>query len=411
MRAFQSFLPDFENDRNHSFPGSIIRLPLRTHSAKSAISSKVVSAEEIQTLFEDFIREELEMSLLFLKHVCTVEIHEISMLGARKCLARAAIERGRSQPLSFDSGEHILFPATIKVQQEVSEWILFQSRFPEKDSAALLSYRLGRDVRPVLDKHKLLPHVSLALSIPYDRSIQGRLFTYLPLPIRTGFRRVHVHAPFALTPSRTNLASGTEVGIVRGSDDRYVDDRIIIWLQSNGTSSVLVEWNRVLFDHYLPQTWVLLLLHHVSTSRLSSSTNSIWDLWPPYQPTVTTGDAVYWQGIPGNVLSRAIQSDAKLWPLLDEYSAAAKYANLDEALLVSSLEDQHLVHTLLKAGVDLIRPAKHVMDMIQLTPKHLEKVKIMGKRNVREQLVKVRYASACVQQTNDVTPRSCHERR
>ncbi|KAK0502390.1 hypothetical protein EDD18DRAFT_1048553, partial [Armillaria luteobubalina] len=63
----------------------------------------------------------------------------------------------------------------------------------------------------------------------------GRLFTYLPLPIRTGFP-CHVHGLFALTQSRQNLTNKTEIGIVRGSDD-----------------SVLIEWNQLLFEKYLPK--------------------------------------------------------------------------------------------------------------------------------------------------------------
>ena len=241
MRAFQSVMKDFEKERKIEFPGSVIRLPLRTRSSKSAISSKIVQVEEIQTLFEDFIREELEMSLLFLKHVCAVEIYEINAQGTKKHLAQAAIKRGQSQPLSSASGEHILVPATIQVQQNTTEWLLYQSQFPAEDSAALLSDRLGRDVQPVLEKHKLLPHVSLALSTPSLRQIEGRLFTYLPLPIQTGFKRVHVHAPFALTPSRTNLASSTEVGIVKGSDNRY--DANPILLPRLALKELLVRWS------------------------------------------------------------------------------------------------------------------------------------------------------------------------
>lgn len=106
---------------------------------------------------------------------------------------------------------------------------------------------------------------------------------------------------------------------------------------------------------------------------------------------MNTGDAVYWQGITGNVLSRVVESGAKIWPLLEESAGAAKYVGLGEALFVSLAEDQHLVQVLLKSGIDLIKPTKHIADMIQLMPKYLEVVKMVGRGNVREQLLKVRF--------------------
>ena len=39
----------------------------------------------------------------------------------------------------------------------------------------------------------------------------GRLFTFLPLPLKTGFP-AHVHALFALTQSRQNLHNSGETG-------------------------------------------------------------------------------------------------------------------------------------------------------------------------------------------------------
>jgi sacsin len=100
-------------------------------------------------------------------------------------------------------------------------WRITHSYFPQADSTSLLSLRLGEDPRPILSKHKLLSEMAIAipLSILHKEENAGRLFTYLPLPLKTGFPG-HVHGLFALTQSRQNLNNGGEIGIVRGSEDR-----------------------------------------------------------------------------------------------------------------------------------------------------------------------------------------------
>ncbi|KAF8330979.1 hypothetical protein F5887DRAFT_895277, partial [Amanita rubescens] len=62
----------------------------------------------------------------------------------------------------------------------------------------------------------------------------GGLFTFLPLPSKTDFL-VHIHAPFALTSSRQSLRNRNETGIIAGSDN-----------------DILVKWNSLLFDYYIP---------------------------------------------------------------------------------------------------------------------------------------------------------------
>ncbi|KAG7442183.1 uncharacterized protein BT62DRAFT_906721 [Guyanagaster necrorhizus] len=63
----------------------------------------------------------------------------------------------------------------------------------------------------------------------------GHLFTYLLLPIYTGFS-CHIHGLFVLTQLRQNLTNKIEIGIVHRSND-----------------SILVEWNQLLFDKCLPK--------------------------------------------------------------------------------------------------------------------------------------------------------------
>lgn len=191
--------------------GSVIRLPLRREA--STISKQVVTPEEVRTLFADFIREELNLALLFLKHVKRVEIWQIDGTGKRVCLAGASISK--------DPPEQSSFVAQVDIDATSSQrWRIFQSSFSQQDSSASMSRRLGRDVQSLLDKHKLFPNLAMAVPLDGEEEKAGRLFTFLPLPIRTGFP-CHVHGLFALTQSRQNLSNKSEVGVVRGSDDRY----------------------------------------------------------------------------------------------------------------------------------------------------------------------------------------------
>ncbi|KIL57837.1 hypothetical protein M378DRAFT_56520, partial [Amanita muscaria Koide BX008] len=63
----------------------------------------------------------------------------------------------------------------------------------------------------------------------------GRLFAFLPLPSKTGFP-VHIHALFSMNSSRQRLRKPNERGIEHGSD-----------------KDVLIKWNQLLFNHYIPQ--------------------------------------------------------------------------------------------------------------------------------------------------------------
>ncbi len=190
--------------------GSIIRLPLRRKP--SVISKQIVAPQEVQTLFADFIREELDVALLFLKHIKRIEIWHIDEIGNRSCLAGASISK--------DAVTEPSFVAHVEIDLISSKrWRVFQSAFSQAESATSMRRRLGRDVSQLLEKHKLFPTIAIAVPLSGDEAMTGRLFTYLPLPIRTGFP-CHVHSLFALTQSRQNLSNKSEVGIVRGSDDR-----------------------------------------------------------------------------------------------------------------------------------------------------------------------------------------------
>src|SRR6266550_6194533 len=58
-----------------SFPGTVIRLPLR--SSPSELSERVVLAQELDQMIKDYITEELNITLLFLGTLRTIEIWKV----------------------------------------------------------------------------------------------------------------------------------------------------------------------------------------------------------------------------------------------------------------------------------------------------------------------------------------------
>ncbi|KAJ7119509.1 hypothetical protein C8R44DRAFT_176382 [Mycena epipterygia] len=349
LDAFGFFLPPDARDKD--FPGSIIRLPLRKPGAQSSISSKAVNAAEIRQLFEDFVREEIGISLLFLKNITSVEVHEVDAQGGRRCLAKSSIQKAEGMSWSFDSDRHTSSKCTVTVETPLlgkveKTWRIAHSYFPEAYSTSLLSLRLGQDPRPILSKHKLLSEMAIAIpmSILTQDESGGRLFTYLPLPLKTGFPG-HVHGLFALTQSRQNLNNGGEIGIVRGSED-----------------SVLVEWNHILFESFLPRTWAALLKVLLQDDHLTD----VFRAWPPAQSVVFGGDSAYWQTLPAQLLSCIVKSKAEVWPVVtgSKGSRSPHFADLSSVLIASTDVDDATLRALANAGLRVTQLPEYILQLL-----------------------------------------------
>jgi hypothetical protein len=205
--------------KDTAFEGTIIRCPLRNITSK--ISAKIVRADEITQLFHDFITEEIDISLLFLQNITSIEIHEVNEQGKSTCVATSIISRSASTACG-DGNKTYKSTITKNSQGKVHEkvWCLLHCPFPQEEAVALLAKRQINNPSSTLKEHKLVPNVSLAvpLSITTQAEMGGRLFTFLPLPLKTGFP-AHIHALFALTQSRQHLRNSGETGIVSQAAD------------------------------------------------------------------------------------------------------------------------------------------------------------------------------------------------
>uniref|UniRef100_A0A0W0G821 Sacsin/Nov domain-containing protein n=1 Tax=Moniliophthora roreri TaxID=221103 RepID=A0A0W0G821_MONRR len=221
VNAFRGLLPE---DYNGRLQGTIFRFPLRV-DPNSEISSKVVDPEEIKGLLQTFWKEELEIVLLFLRHISTIEIHEIDAFGTLTVHATCHITR-HTETLSFDFDDIFASYRLRSCEVVVSRpeerlhkiWQILDASYAREHASSVLFQTLYFNAGPALEKNKL--SADLALAIPTTGEFSsGRLFTFLPLPLSTGFP-VHVHGLFALTPSRQHLRNNSE-HVVKQSDDRY----------------------------------------------------------------------------------------------------------------------------------------------------------------------------------------------
>ena len=196
------------------FSGTIIRCPLRT--ASSRISDQIVPSEVISKLFQEFMDQEMEISCLFLNNINCIEIHEIAPSGVSTLLAKMDISRS-------DRISSTIFTATVQLDRnqvaERKEWHIVQSDFSRDEAINTLLQQPGYNLSTIdglLQGIKFSTEVKIAVDT--TKPTRGRLFSFLPLPIYTGFP-VHIHASFGIDASRTNLRRDS-VGLASGSRDQ-----------------------------------------------------------------------------------------------------------------------------------------------------------------------------------------------
>ncbi|XP_006457065.1 hypothetical protein AGABI2DRAFT_181424 [Agaricus bisporus var. bisporus H97] len=321
------------------FAGTAFRLPLRI--ASSDLSNKVIEPDEISGLLRDFAKEELMISLLFLRNISSVEIIEIrgdnEIEVAKASIVRSELDRhGRYEIRQAD-----VFTSRYETgESEKREWYILHSPSSEDEAERALAKRLGWDPSRTLSQHKLSTGVDLAIPCDLVTSPNtGRLFTFLPLPLRTEFP-IHINALFSLTQSRQNLRNAGEVGIVAGSDD-----------------DVLVKWNYLLFDTYIPRAWAALLEYLVKEHIVSS----IFDAWPISQAKVHSGDYVYWKDMPLHVTKYALK--LPVWPVYK--SDPQLYQHISSLVIEDRSLDESTLRAFVHTELPMTRPPLYITEIIR----------------------------------------------
>ncbi len=180
----------FSNIFNSSFfPGTVIRLPLR--SSPSELSERIVHVQELDQMIKTYIAEELNISLLFLNNLRTIEIwkvHDANKICLAMWTKSERIAKCQSTKSSFFT--YKLVPSN---EDEAFSWQIIQTQNVEDDAKRRLSDQLrGMAVIHIWEKHKLSPDVRIAYLLYSDGYTSGRLFTFLPLPSKTDFPSIYM---------------------------------------------------------------------------------------------------------------------------------------------------------------------------------------------------------------------------
>ncbi|KAH6903850.1 hypothetical protein BKA70DRAFT_579826 [Coprinopsis sp. MPI-PUGE-AT-0042] len=332
FKPFEHFLG--KDWAGSSFDGTIIRLPLR--QARGELRDHVVSAQEIEKLMDDFIRDEFNIAMLFLQHLISIKLVVIDESGAVRQL-------GSSHLSTEDISPDVVQKAVTVVangSQTVESWLVTHSTFPNEEAIKLLSTKaIGGGA--VLETHKLRPDVSLALPLDNTGINFGQLFTYLRLPLATGFP-THTHAFFALTPSRQNLRNPGDNGLVKGSDDH-----------------LLVEWNKLLFEEFVPRAYARLFEAYLNVRP----NGDIFKVWPAAQSISISGESVYWNLFTRNVLNFVVKGGLSVWPTLGPNPA---HKRLQEAIVATPEIAQDVLDALATLGFSIIRPPAYLVSLLQV---------------------------------------------
>ena len=348
LRGFKHFLPDEWNGQ--MFDGTVVRLPLRTE--ESELANRKVDPEEIRTLFNDFVQHEIDVSMLFLQHLRSINLIVISPHGHLEEIASCAVDvadlphNGVTKKIVHTRGTGL----TPRAQ----EWLVQSLHFEQQEALEHLRLRVPGLQEKVIKKHKLRPDVGIAFPLGVQTSVHGHLFTFLQLPLQTAFP-VHVHAYFALLPSRAALRWQAEKGVVKGSEDQYVASIILDPCLLIHIVSVLNEWNWVLFDRFIPKAWANLL--SVLTHDFHEN---IFSAWPPLQTVKAFGQSNYWATISRSVLNVVLDQRLAIWPAM--YSQT--YFDLEHILLVSSDTNESVLRSLSNVGLRLCVPPTHIFALV-----------------------------------------------
>lgn len=191
---------------------TIVRLPLRT-DVYSELVPRAVPPSEIHDLLQEFILEEISTVMLFLRHLSSIVVKEVDEQGAVTVLATANLERSEPMPM-YDAQTHEISVqvSSLGSVTRSTRWLVV-SRLDDLTPYALeLSKRVGNDVEAMLMREKLVPNIALAVPIAGTEHVRqhlGKLYTFLPLPITTGFPCL-INASFSLTADRQSLRNAEE---------------------------------------------------------------------------------------------------------------------------------------------------------------------------------------------------------
>ena len=125
---------------------------------------------------------------------------------------------------------------------------------------------------------------------------------------------------------------------------------------------MVIEWNKLLFDEFIPRAWSVLLKVLVQADGIID----VFRAWPDKQSVTHSGDTVYWQSLPARVLHFVISSGSPVWPVYSHHkNSPMEYKVLDELISSQPVIRETVLRSLTTMGLELTRPPAYLVDEIK----------------------------------------------
>ena len=125
---------------------------------------------------------------------------------------------------------------------------------------------------------------------------------------------------------------------------------------------MVIEWNKLLFDEFIPRAWTFLLEVLVQADGIID----VFRAWPNKQPMTLSGDTVYWQSLPTRLLRFVVSSGSPIWPVYSLHkNSPMEYKILDKLVTSQPAIRESVLRSLTTIGLELIRPPAYLVDEIK----------------------------------------------
>lgn len=126
--------------------------------------------------------------------------------------------------------------------------------------------------------------------------------------------------------------------------------------------SVVIEWNKLLFEEFIPRAWRILLEVLVRVHGIVD----VFRAWPNKQPITLSGDTIYWQSLPTRVLHFVVSSGSPVWPVYSlQKDSPTEYKVLDELMTSQPSIRESVLRSLTMMGLELTRPPVYLVEEIK----------------------------------------------
>lgn len=127
---------------------------------------------------------------------------------------------------------------------------------------------------------------------------------------------------------------------------------------ANIESRALIEWNRLLFDTYIPAAWAGLLEILVQRDYVQN----IFEAWPSPQARLQSGDYAYWKDAPYHVVKYAVTSP--IWPIIHGLDSGS-HGIVTSLLVDGAPTEDSVLAALGRTGLQITQPPPYVTQILR----------------------------------------------